>query len=171
MNTQPKSIAMKLKAAAALLAVAIAAPAMAGDFDDYARVVNVTPRYEKVNYPKRECYTEYEQVRQQRSVGGAIIGGVAGGLLGGQVGRGRGRTAAAAVGAITGAIVGDRIDNDDYDRVVERPVRTCRKVDNWESRVDGYDVTYEYHGRTYTTVMPYDPGDRLPVNVSVSPRG
>ncbi len=147
------------------------APAYAGDFDDYARVVNVTPRYEKVNYPKRECYTEYEQVRRERSIGGAVIGGITGGVIGGQIGKGSGRTAAAAVGAITGAIVGDRIDNDDYDRVVERPVRTCRKVDHWESRVNGYDVTYEYNGRTYTTVMPYDPGDRLPVSVNVTPRG
>lgn len=147
------------------------ASAYAGDFDDYARVVNVTPRYEKVNYPKRECYTEYEQVRRERSIGGAVIGGITGGVIGGQIGKGSGRTAAAAVGAITGAIVGDRIDNDDYDRVVERPVRTCRKVDHWESRVNGYDVTYEYNGRTYTTVMPYDPGDRLPVSVNVTPRG
>ena len=159
-----------MKSIVAALGLAIGTAGMAGEFDDYARVVNVTPRYEKVNYPKKECYTEYEQVRRERSVGGAIIGGVAGGVLGGQIGKGRGRTAAAAVGAITGAIVGDRIDNDDYDRVVERPVRTCRRVDHWESRVDGYDVTYEYQGRTYTTVMSYDPGDRLPVNVSVSPR-
>lgn len=155
----------------AALGAALAVTSSAGDFHDYARVVDVAPRYEKVNYPKKECYTEYEQVRQERSVGGAIIGGVAGGLLGGQVGKGRGRTAAAAVGAITGAIVGDRIDNDDYERVVERPVRTCRKVDHWESRLSGYEVTYEYQGHTYTTVMPYDPGERLPVNVSVSPRG
>jgi uncharacterized protein YcfJ len=163
------------KTIAAAVALTFGASAYAGDFDDYARVVDVKPQYERVNYPKKECYTEYEQVRErgQRSVGGAIIGGVTGGLIGSQIGKGRGRTAAAAVGAITGTIVGDRIDNDhdDYDRVVERPVRTCRKVDHWESRAVGYEVTYEYRGHTYTTVMDRDPGDRIPVNVNVTPRG
>jgi hypothetical protein len=31
-------------------------------------------------------------------------------------------------------------------------------------------VTYEYHGRMYSTVMPYDPGERMRVRVSVVPR-
>ena len=42
-------------------------------------------------------------------------------------------------------------------------------VDNWESRIVGYRVTYEYHGHLYTTVLPYDPGPRMPVQVSVAP--
>lgn len=161
----------KITTIAAAVGLAISVPSMAGEFDDYARVVNVSPQYEKVNYPKKECYTDYEQVREERSIGGAVIGGITGGVIGGQIGKGNGRAAAAAVGAITGAIVGDRIDNDRYDRVVERPVRRCRKVDHYETRVNGYEVTYEYRGHTYTTIMDYDPGDRLPVSVSVTPRG
>lgn len=144
----------------------------AADFEDYARVVSVSPRVEHVNYPQQECHTEYVQTqRQQRGVGGSILGGVAGGILGNQVGGGSGRTVATAAGAIAGAIVGDRMENNNAGVVVEQqPVRQCRTVDNWQARTTGYSVTYEYRGHTYTSVVPYDPGERLPVRVSVSPR-
>ena len=146
--------------------------AAAADFEDYARVTSVTPQVEQVNYPQQECRTEYVPVqRQTRGVGGSILGGVAGGLLGNQVGGGNGRTAATAAGAIAGAIVGDRMENNGNGGAVEQqPVRQCRTIDNWQSRTNGYAVTYEYHGRSYTSVMPYDPGDRLRVRVSVMPR-
>lgn len=146
--------------------------AVAADFDDYARVMSVTPQVEQVNYPQQECHTEYVPVqRQQRGVGGSIIGGVAGGILGNQVGGGNGRTVATAAGAIAGAIVGDRLENNNAAVATEQqPVRQCRTVDNWQSRTNGYAVTYEYHGHTYTSVMPYDPGERMRVRVSVIPR-
>ncbi|MFZ6875226.1 glycine zipper 2TM domain-containing protein [Undibacterium sp. Di27W] len=174
--------------AASLLAFAAVIPAAyAADFEDYARVVSVTPQVEQVNVPRQECRTEYEtsqrnyprqQQQAERSNGGAIIGGLAGGLLGSQVGGGNGRIAAAAVGAVTGAIVGDRVDNNgnngnNYNNqpVYEsRPVRQCRNIDSWETRNNGYAVTYEYHNRTYTSVMPYDPGSRLRIHVSLTPR-
>ena len=152
------------------------ASAGATGFDDYARVVSVTPQVERFNYPQQECRTEYVQTqaaRQERGVSGSIIGGVAGGILGNQVGGGNGRTVATAAGAIVGAIVGDRIENNHaggtgtYTQT--QPVRQCYTVDNWQSRTTGYAVTYEYRGHTYTSVMPYDPGQRLPVRVSVTP--
>jgi uncharacterized protein YcfJ len=146
--------------------------AASADFDDYARVVSVTPQVEQYNQPLQECRTEYMQTpqRQSRGVGGSIVGGIAGGILGNQVGGGNGRTAATALGAITGAIVGDRMENNDNNMVAEQPVRHCRTVDNWQSRPNGYAVTYEYHGRTYTSVMPYDPGERVRLRVSIAPR-
>jgi uncharacterized protein YcfJ len=155
--------------------------AQAADFDDFARVINVTPQVEQVNVPRQECRTEYEtsqrypQREQERSAGGSIVGGIAGGLLGSQVGGGNGRIAAAAVGAITGAIVGDRIDNNSNNNNAQpvyenRPVRQCRNIDNWETRTTGYAVTYEYHNRTYTSVMPYDPGTRIKLHVTITPR-
>jgi uncharacterized protein YcfJ len=42
-------------------------------------------------------------------------------------------------------------------------------VDAYESRTDGYDVTYEYRGHNYTTVMSRDPGNRVRLRVSVEP--
>jgi uncharacterized protein YcfJ len=147
--------------------------AFAADYEDFARVVSVTPQVEQVNYPQQECRTEYVPVprQQQRGMGGSIIGGLAGGIIGNQVGGGSGRTAATAAGAIAGAIVGDRLENNEVTVVNEhQPVRQCRTVDNWQSRTNGYAVTYEYHGRMYSTVMPYDPGERMRVRVSVVPR-
>ncbi|WP_338844498.1 glycine zipper 2TM domain-containing protein [Massilia sp. W12] len=171
--------------------------ASAADFEDTARVVSVAPQVEQINRPRQECRTEYVQVERQvnnnatqnnnngaRNTGGAIIGGVAGAILGNQVGGGNGRTAATAVGAIAGAIVGDRIENNgngptpnnnsnngSYTQIEQQPVKTCRTVDQWETRNNGYAVTYEYHGRKYTTQMQNDPGKFLKVRVSVNPAG
>lgn len=161
---------VQAKFVAALACMGAVSGALAEGFDDYARVLNVTPRVEQFNYPQQECRTEYVTVeRQQRGVGGSIIGGVAGGILGSQVGGGNGRTAATAAGAIVGAIVGDRIENRYPAGTETRPVRQCHTVDNWQSRVTGYEVTYEYQGHTYTSVMPQDPGRRMRVRVSVTP--
>ncbi|MEC4719612.1 glycine zipper 2TM domain-containing protein [Noviherbaspirillum sp. CPCC 100848] len=157
----------------AIIAAMAASAVQAADFDDFARVVSVAPQLEQVNYPQQECWTEYVQAQRQaqRGVGGSIVGGLAGGILGNQVGGGSGRTVATAAGAIAGAIVGDRLENNQAGGVVEQqPVRQCRTIDNWQTRTSGYAVTYEYHGHTYTSVMPYDPGARMRVRVSVTPR-
>ncbi|MDB5762916.1 MAG: glycine zipper protein [Herminiimonas sp.] len=160
----------RLKAVAFLFFLSVLAGANAADFDDSARVISVAPQIEQVNQPQQECRTEYVPVEQQtQGYGGSIVGGVAGGLLGNQVGGGNGRTAATAIGAITGAIVGDRIQNN-HATVTQQPVRQCHTVDHWEPRTTGYAVTYEYHGRTYTSVMPYQPGNRIRLHVSLSPR-
>lgn len=164
---------LRPKLAVLFLCTCSAAAAVAAEFDDYARVVRVTPQVEQVNYPQQECYNEYVPVQRQpqRGVGGSILGGVAGGIIGNQVGGGSGRTVATAAGAIAGAIVGDRLENNGNSGVVEhQQVRQCRTIDNWQTRTNGYAVTYNYRGQTYTSVMPYDPGDRLPVRVSVTPR-
>jgi uncharacterized protein YcfJ len=163
-------------ATASLLALGTPAAFAGHSFDDYARVTDVDPQYERVNVPRKDCYTEYEPQSyrrpEHRSLVGPLIGGVAGGLLGAQVGRGSGRVAASAAGAAVGAIVGDRLGNRDQGGAVEyteREVRRCRLVDNWETRISGYHVVYEYAGRTYSTVLPYDPGSRLAVRVDVEP--
>src|SRR5688500_10833433 len=120
-------------------------------YEDWARVTRVSPQYERVNKPLKECSTEIissepEYRREgRRSYGGAVIGGVAGGILGHQVGKGRGRDAATAAGAVIGAIVGDRLGNDPYRRVhydepEEREIKRCRLVDNWENQIVGYQV-------------------------------
>lgn len=162
-----KTLSTLLVSVSCLGALPVAA---AGGFEDYARVVSVTPQVEQFNYPQQECHTEYVQVeRHARGVGGSIIGGVAGGILGNQIGGGSGRTIATAAGAIAGAIVGDRIENNREGAIHTQPVRQCRTVDHWESRTTGYEVTYKYRGHTYTSVMPYDPGRRMKVRVSVAP--
>lgn len=165
----------KLIPLAGALALAASGAFAGAPYEDSARVRSATPEYEKVNVPRKECYSEYVPERRYRRSGaesyvGPLIGGVAGGLLGAQVGQGNGKVAASAAGAAIGAIVGDRLSHRaGGDEFYEREVRRCRMVDNFETRITGYRVTYEYAGRTYTTMLPYDPGPRLPVRVSVEP--
>jgi uncharacterized protein YcfJ len=160
-------------AIAASLALGTSGAFAGGAFEDFARVRDVTPEYDKVNAPRQECYSEVVPQTYNRSgnsIVGPLIGGVAGGLIGSRVGEGNGRVAAAAAGAAVGALVGNQLSNrDHYEQYKEREMRRCRTVDNWETRLAGYRVTYEYQGRAYTTVLPYDPGQRLPVRVSVEP--
>lgn len=156
------------------LAGMLALPALADDvYYDTARVLSVTPQTERIYSPREECHTTYEHQPYhdtgRRDIGGAILGGVAGGLIGSQIGKGSGRVAGAAVGAATGAIIGDRIDNGDRHAHASRPVERCVTVDDWETVSRGYLVSYRYHGRDYTTTLPYDPGKRMPVRVSVAP--
>ncbi|OON60914.1 hypothetical protein B0920_18435 [Massilia sp. KIM] len=148
--------------------------AQAADFEDFGRVVRVQPRVEQIRTPRQECRTEYVQVpvQQERSAGGSVVGGIAGALLGSQIGSGNGKVAAAAAGAIAGAVVGDRVDNNNRNLaggVQEQAVRQCRTVEAIESRTNGYDVTYEYRGQTYTALMNRDPGNRVRLRVSVEP--
>ncbi|CAN7237256.1 glycine zipper 2TM domain-containing protein [Massilia sp. LjRoot122] len=166
MNFQAKLIIAAMGIAALPLA-------QAQDFEDFGRVVRVQPRVEQIRMPRQECRTEYVQVpvEQQRGAGGGIVGGIVGGLLGNQVGSGSGRVAATAAGAIAGAMVGDRAENNNRQQggVQEQAVRQCRTVDAYESRTAGYDVTYEFRGQTYTTLMNRDPGNRVRLRVSVQP--
>jgi len=170
----PKEINMNTATKICLMAGCLFASfAQAASFEDYARVTNVTPQVEEVNQPRQECQTEYVPLEQQheRGVGGSIVGGVAGGVIGNQVGGGRGRVVATAAGAIAGAIIGDRVQNSDAGTTVrQEPVRQCKTYDHWESRTTGYKVTYEYRGHNYTEIMPYDPGDRVRLQVSLTPR-
>lgn len=168
---------MNLQAKLILSALCVGALplAQAADFEDFGRVVRTTPQVEQVNRPRQECRTErvmVQQPQQQRSAGGSIIGGIAGALVGSQIGGGTGRTAATAAGAIAGALTGDRIDNNGYNGgggMQEQNVQQCRTVDHWESRNNGYEVTYDYRGRNYTSIMSYDPGQRVRLRVSVEP--
>lgn len=160
----------------ALLTAVFAVPAMADQYSDTARVISSTPQMERVNVPRQECRTEYQQQSYRNdggnSVAGAIIGGIAGGLLGNTIGKGNGRVAAAAVGAGVGAIAGNSIANNQrgYGGSRSVPVQSCYQVDNWQSVTTGYLVTYEYNGRTYTTVTNEQPGRYIDVNVAIEPR-
>jgi uncharacterized protein YcfJ len=171
-------MSMNVKAKLILSALGVCAlplaQAQAGDFEDFGRVVRVQPRIEQVRTPRQECRTDYvqAQVPQQRSQAGTVIGGIAGALLGSQVGGGNGKVAAAAAGAIAGGMIGDNVDNNGRaygPQVQEQAVQRCRTVDSVQERTNGYDVTYDYRGHTYQTVMNRDPGNRVRLRVSVEP--
>lgn len=146
-------------------------------FFDNARVRSAEPQYESINVPRNECSTHWVNETRRTAgggpnYGGAIVGGVAGAVLGNQVGKGHGREAATAVGAVVGAFAGDRLANRDQGEqyeVVPREVTSCRTVDDVQTRITGYRVTYDYRGQNYTTMMRENPGPTLQVRVSVEP--
>lgn len=173
-----KSTAKPLTTGLAALFALSSGLALAGHdetFRDRARVVASTPVYERVNEPRRECHTEYQtyeehSYRNGNNTGGAILGALIGGVVGAQVGKGNGRVAASAAGAATGAVIGDRWNDRDGHSTTTRtePVENCRIVDSYRQRAVGYDVTYRYNGKNFTTRLPYDPGNWVSVNVSVA---
>ena len=166
---------MKRLAILSLLA-ASAIGATAETFFDNARVRSVEPQYESVSIPREECSSQWvNEVRRTDSgpnYGGALVGAIAGGVLGNQVGKGHGKEAATAAGAVVGALAGDRIANSnrvEQYQEVPREVRTCRTVNDVQTRITGYRVAYDYRGQTYTTMMRENPGPSLQVRVSIEP--
>jgi uncharacterized protein YcfJ len=115
------------------------------------------------------------QVEQDRSTAGSILGGITGAVVGSHAGNGNGRLAATAVGAIIGAVAGDRIDNR-QPNIASVQQQSCRLVSTIVPRTVGYLVTYEFGGRKYQSMLPYDPSEggntelRVTVSVSVNPR-
>ena len=97
---------------------------------------------------------------------GELIGGIAGGIIGNQVGKGSGKTAATAAGVLAGAIIGDNLQNANKPQKSSK-VRVCDTAERPKKIITGYQVTYEYEGRTGVGVLPYNPGKTVPVNVGV----
>jgi uncharacterized protein YcfJ len=145
---------------------------------DYARVVQVQPivRRIQVSTPVRECWEEtvVKTVPTQQGVSGsAVVGGIVGGLIGNQFGYGHGRDAMTVMGVIVGSTIGQQAARQSAAsaETVSYPVQRCQTRDqiSYQERIDGYQVTYKYQGRTYRTRMPYDPGKKVKVRVDVRP--
>lgn len=148
--------------------LAATGPALAASFADTARVLSVSPVYSEQRIPSQQCRQELVNATPSNATGDQIFGGILGGLLGSRFGRGSGRVAASAAGAITGAVIGDKFaDNGDGERWETR----CTPVERRQQVISGYDVRYRYAGQVMRATLPYDPGDSLPVQVSVVPSG
>jgi len=153
---------------------------------DYAKVVDVQPltRQVRVSSPQRECWDEtryddrdsYGPPRARNAGGSTLLGAVIGAAIGNQIGHGDGRRAATAAGAIIGAGIGNAQAGrrNGYDQPPPPRAYSVQRCETHyredvEERVDGYRVTYVYHGRRGVTQLPYKPGDRIRVRVDVSP--
>ena len=150
---------------------------------DYAKVVDVEPLTTRVRVstPQRECWdeTRYDRGRQYgghgpQVAGTTLLGAAIGAVIGHQIGDGQGRKAATAGGAVIGAAIGHQQGMRRYGAVSPPQPHTVQRCetryhDEYQERVDGYRVTYVYHGRRQVTQLPYRPGDRIRVRVDVSP--
>ncbi len=171
------------------LTTSLASAAPPGISYEYAPVVNVQPivRTVQVERPRRECWEEevYEEVsagpghRPLGTAGPTIAGGILGGVIGHQFGSGRGNDAMTALGALMGAaIASERAQRRAYGShaspaaevrpvMVERCQTTTERFA--EERVEGYRVTYEYQGRSYTMRTREHPGEQVKLRVQVTP--
>lgn len=124
-------------------------------------------------------YDGYDRSREERSHGtqtgrnvATVLGGIVGAALGSKVGGGSARYATAAVGSMVGGMAGREIYETSQRNRREASVTVCDPVreDAYRDREDqvvGYDVTYVYGGREYTTRTDHHPGDRIRVRVDV----
>ncbi|WP_404826408.1 glycine zipper 2TM domain-containing protein [Diaphorobacter aerolatus] len=146
---------------------------------EQGRVLAATPVIQQVAIPQQVCGSDYVYSRRQPTGGGALLGAIVGGLAGSAIGGGSGRAAATAIGAMGGSIVGNQVEAGPPGYY---PVQRCGTQTYYENRTVGYDVTYEYAGRRYTTRTDYAPvngfrcrsnrplrADTVPMTLMVAP--
>lgn len=132
----------------------------------YAQVTRVDPVYETIRtlVPEERC--DGQPVRPGDATGGTVVGALVGAALGNQVGKGDGRDAATVAGAVIGGAIGRNVARNE---AALRPGCRIVEVEREQRRVAGYDVEYVHQGRTFMSRMPYDPGDRVRLRISVQP--
>jgi uncharacterized protein YcfJ len=172
-----------------LALIALSGPALAqyaGDEDQH-QGYQVSPMPENVSYGYAQVLRADEVVEVQRTrtseercdgveyrqsgqtTGGTVIGAIVGAALGNQVGKGDGRKAATVAGAVAGGVVGNNIARNRVDGQPNRGGCRLVEVEREDPVVVGYDVEYMYKGDKYVSRLPYDPGNRLRIRVSVVP--
>lgn len=158
------------------LAVAAGLACNAAGAQERARVLQSVPVVQQVGVPQQVCGDEPVYRGQQTSGAGAVIGAIIGGVAGNALGHGghygRGgyyggsnRGATTAIGAVAGGLIGNQVEGTTGGTPAYQTVRRCTNETVYENRTVGYDVTYEYAGRRYTTRMDHSPGQWMPVNV------
>lgn len=146
---------------------------------EQARVLSAIPVTQQVSTPQQYCTDEVVPTQPRTTGTGAVLGAIIGGVAGNALGGGRpshhhgrhggyysgpSRGATTAIGAIAGGLIGHQVENANGGTSMQT-VRRCTTQSGYESQVIGYDVTYEYAGKRYTTRTDYDPGSWIPVNV------
>lgn len=152
-------------------------PSIETEFTVKAKVVKVTPifKYVTINTPVQNCYKErvtHTSYNDGNRGGRMLLGGLIGGAIGNNIGHGKSRKVRAAVGALIGSHIGSSIaDQHAYSTQHTGYERRCetQHVSETKKQIEGYNVSYRFRGQVMTTQMPYHPGRRIKLNVSVSP--
>jgi uncharacterized protein YcfJ len=148
-----------------ILFAALGLVAFGAAAQEIGNVLSSVPVIQQVQVPRQYCSQPMPVAQPQTSGGGGLLGALIGAGLGAGIGHGGGQAAAIVAGTTLGAIVGNQAEADSQRYAQAVPV--CTTETTIENRTVGYDVTYEYAGRQYTTRMPYDPGSTI--NLQVSP--
>lgn len=143
----------------------------------YADVLSANPVYEdyEVREPVERCQpvtVTRKDDRYEGSTPGTIVGAVIGGALGNQVGKGNGRDAATIAGAVIGGAIGREVAAGGRDgSSTARTEEQCIVVDQVriEQRIAVWEVSYRYRGDVYLSRLPYEPGPKLKIRVSIAP--
>ena len=176
MNLSKKSVTNVFTAACITGSLAFVQTAQAEDQVVLAKVLNATPVTETVQtqVPRRVCHEEQVVTQQTKSYTPSILGGVIGAVVGSRFGGGKGKTLATVGGAALGASVGNDTENRARrKRGHTAVVENCHNEPSYdyENRITGYRVTYEYNGETYMTHTSMDPGKTIPLHVHLQPAG
>ncbi|VAW91230.1 hypothetical protein MNBD_GAMMA23-1429 [hydrothermal vent metagenome] len=150
------------------------------NFDNFivkAKVVNVTPifRYVRINTPSERCYREpvsHTNYNDGNRNGKMLLGGLIGGIIGNNIGHGKSRKARAVVGALVGSQIGSNLADKQAYRVRHAGYQqrcNTQNISKTRKQIDGYNVSYKFRGRIFTTKMPYDPGHKIALRVNLSP--
>ncbi|HEX7348217.1 MAG TPA: glycine zipper 2TM domain-containing protein [Rhodanobacteraceae bacterium] len=136
----------------------------------WAEVLRVDPVYgTAAQPPQQQCYPQTVTRQDNNHSGGTVLGAIVGGVLGSTLGHGRGRTATTVAGAVAGGAIGNRVSAA-HDQTYQTQETVCQPVAYApQQQIIGYDVEYRYRGDVYMSRVPYDPGERLRVRVSVAP--
>lgn len=163
-----------------LVGLMISASAVWADSSyEQADVIAVSPRYETITYsePREECrmervaYTDRKHKSSTPKIVGALIGGALGNALGA-------KRPNKQVGAVVGGLLGYSIGKDvarhnrhHTGEVRYRQEEVCEVYYDRreEQQLSGYDVTYEYGGKTYQALLDEHPGKTMRVKVRVRP--
>lgn len=130
---------------------------------EQGRVLSSSPITQQVAVPQQVCSDQQVAVAPRPSGAGAVVGAIAGGLLGNAIGGGGGRAAATGAGLIGGAMLGNQVEASGP--VQYQNLRQCSTQTFYQNRTVGYNVTYEYNGRTYTAQTANPPGKWIALNV------
>ena len=154
---------MKTLAVLTFTAVAATGAATSAFAQEQGRVLSTTPITQQVAVPQQVCNDQQVAVAPRPSGAGAVVGAIAGGLLGNAIGGGGGRAAATGAGLIGGAMLGNQVEATGPAQY--QTVRQCSTQTFYQNRTVGYNVTYEYNGRSYTTQTTDLPGKWIALNV------
>ena len=166
---------MKKFLLAGAVASVFATSALADTIRVKAPVIDSQPNYvtKNIRTPQTSCSVVDVPI-YGRTGGGASAGDVLGGMIiGGLLGKGvSGNDKGAAAGAVIGGMISADKNQGDQQIVGYRQEERCKTtyVNERVEQVNGYTVSYELNGKTYTTQSNRDlrPGTMLDISLKIT---